>query len=233
MDTAQWLTGDHRVLAPDARGHGRSERHPTDVSRSAYIEDATFVIEELAKPPVILIGQSLGGQTALLLAARRPDLVGTLILADAGPGGPGSDDAAEQAADELGRSLARWPVPFPDRSAAVAYFGGPSLAAEAWADGLVQDARGFWPAFDVPVMIETLRQAAARSYWEEWKSIRCPTLVVRAENGVIDESEMEMIADRLPHAELVQLPGAKHDLHLDQPERWREVVLSFLRSSSK
>ena len=231
-DTARWLTDQYRVLAPDARGHGRSERHPTDVSRSEYIDDASFLIEELAQPPVILIGQSLGGQTALLLAAQRPELVDALVLADAGPDGTASTEAAGQAADELGRSLLRWPAPFSDRNAAIAYFGGPSLAAEAWADGLVQDARGLWPSFDVPVMVETLRQAVSRSYWEEWKSIQCPTLMVRAEDGFIDRDEMEMMADLLPQAVVVQLPGAKHDLHLDQPGRWREVVVRFLRSTS-
>ena len=56
--------------------------------------------------------------------------------------------------------------------------------------------------------------------------------MVRAENGVIDQHEMEMMAELLPQAEVVELPGAKHDLHLDQPERWREVVLGFLSSTS-
>jgi pimeloyl-ACP methyl ester carboxylesterase len=72
------------------------------------------------------------------------------------------------------------------------------LAAEAWADGLVRDGQGLWPSFDVPVMIETLRQAVSRSYWEEWKSIQCPTLLVRAQDGVIHRNEMEMMDDLLP-----------------------------------
>lgn len=231
-DTARWLTDKYRVIAPDARGHGRSERHPTDVSRSSYVEDASFLIEQLARPPVILVGQSLGGQTALLLAAQRPDLVESLVLADAGPGGAGSTEAALQAANDLGRSLLRWPVPFPDRDAAIAYFGGPSLAAEAWADGLVHEGQGLRPSFDVPLMVETLRQAVSRSYWDEWKSIRCPTLVVRAGRGDIDQNELDMMSDLLPQAEMVELPGAKHDLHLDQPEEWRQVVLRFLRTVS-
>jgi hypothetical protein len=159
------------------------------VSRSAYVADASFLIEQLAQPPVILVGQSLGGQTVLLLAAQRPDLVEALILADAGPGAAGSTEAAEQAANEQGRSLLRWPVPFPDRNAAIVYFGGPSLTAEAWADGLVPDDRGLRPSFDVPVMVETLRQAVSRSYWDEWKSIQCPTLVLRSGRSAGRESE--------------------------------------------
>ena len=125
----------------------------------------------------------------MLLAAQRPDLVEALILADAGPGAAGSTEAAEQAANELGRSLLRWPVPFPDRNAAIAYFGGPSLTAEAWADGLVPDDRGLRPSFDVPVLVETLRQAVSRSYWDEWKSIQCPTLVLRSGRPARRESE--------------------------------------------
>lgn len=200
------------------------------MSRSAFVDDASFLIEELTQGPVIVIGQSLGGQTALLLAAQRPDLVKALVLADAGPGGADSPEAAEQAADELGGSLLRWPVPFPDRDAAISYFGGPSLLAVAWAEGLVRDGPGLQPAFEVTVMVETLRQAVSRSYWDEWKSIQCPTLVVRAGNGVIDRDEFEMMSALLPQSEIVELPGAKHDLHLDQPEQWREVVLRFLGS---
>lgn len=38
QNTAAWLTGQYRVLAFDARSHGRSERDPADVSRSAIEE---------------------------------------------------------------------------------------------------------------------------------------------------------------------------------------------------
>lgn len=232
-NTSEWLTAGHRVLAPDARGHGRSDIHPRDVSRAAHVNDVVFLIEELTTPPVILIGQSLGGHTALLVAARRPDLIRVLVLADAGPAGAGSERAAQQAASELGEALTRWPVPFQSRNSAVSFFGGPSVAAEAWVDGLVEDDRGLSSAFEIPVMVETLRQAVARSYWDEWKSIRCPTLIVRAEHGVVDEGELEMMVDSLPHAEVVQLPGAGHDLHLHEPEQWQTAVMTFLGSQSE
>ncbi len=123
------------------------------------------------------------------------------------------------AAEDLGRSLARWPIPFPDRSAAITYSGGPSLASEAWTDGLVQDGHGLWPSFDVPVLIQTLRQAVSKSYREEWKSIRCPTLRVRAEHGVIDQKEMEMMADYLPSAKMVQ-PTNSMNPPLGCSSRW-------------
>ena len=67
--TAEWLSERHRVVAFDARGHGRSERFPRDVSYAAHVADAAYVIERLELSPCTAIGQSLGGLTALLLAA--------------------------------------------------------------------------------------------------------------------------------------------------------------------
>ncbi len=70
--TAEWLAGDHRVVALDGRGHGRSERRPDDVSIEAHAADAAYAVEQLELDRVIVVGQSLGGLTAIALAAARP-----------------------------------------------------------------------------------------------------------------------------------------------------------------
>jgi pimeloyl-ACP methyl ester carboxylesterase len=176
--------------------------------------------------PALLIGQSLGGHTALLVAAARPDLVRALVLADAGPA-QGSDTVAA----DLGEALRRWPVPFASRAAAVEFFGGPSLTAEAWADGLEHRDGGWWPRFDVEVMVRTLREAVSRDRWRDWERIRCPVLVARAGDGVIPAADARAMAGRLAQAQLVELPGAAHDLHLDRPVEWRQAVSRFLDSS--
>jgi pimeloyl-ACP methyl ester carboxylesterase len=41
-ETASWLVRSHRVLAPDARGHGRSDRNPADVFRAAHVADVSL-----------------------------------------------------------------------------------------------------------------------------------------------------------------------------------------------
>jgi pimeloyl-ACP methyl ester carboxylesterase len=123
VQTARSLTERWRIVALDARGHGRSERFPTDVSRAAHVVDAAFAIERLRLGPVVVVGQSLGGQTALLLASRRPDLVRGLVVAEASPAGGGDCDAAEVSSAEVGSSLRRWPAPFSSREAAIEFFG--------------------------------------------------------------------------------------------------------------
>jgi pimeloyl-ACP methyl ester carboxylesterase/predicted nucleic acid-binding protein len=222
-DTAAWLADRNRVVAPDARGHGSSERRPRDVSRRAHVDDVAYVIEQLDRGPVVLIGQSLGAHTAFLVAAARPDLVSALVVAEASPAA-GSADTVE----EVARTLARWPVPFPTRAEAVAFFGGPSVLADAWADGLDEHDGGLWPRFDVDVMAATLREAVTTSVWSEWERVRCPTLVVRAGEGTLSSDHAREMVDRLPTATLVEVPGARHDVHLDRPHEWRAALTEFL-----
>ena len=160
--TAHRLTARCRVVALDARGHGRSERTP---------------------------------------AGRVQDLM---------------------------RSLRRWPVPFSSREAAVDFFGGPSPSAEAWAGGLELRAGGWWPRFDAGVMARTLREATQRSYWVQWERISCPVLVVRAGRGQLSAADARAMAERGQRVEVVDLPAAGHDLHLDSPDEWLAAVGRFL-----
>ncbi|HLM97367.1 MAG TPA: alpha/beta hydrolase [Acidimicrobiales bacterium] len=224
--TAQWLTSRCHVVAFDARGHGRSERAPVDVSRAAHVADTVFVVEELGLAPVLLIGQSLGGLTALLVAARHPDLVRGLVVADASPEGEEGANVVR-----VGQALGNWPVPFPSRDAAVEFFGGPSLRAEAWADGLEDRGDGLWPCFDVEVMVRTLQDVVGHSYWAEWDRIRCTTLVARAGDGVLPDTDARSMIDRNPQARLIEFPHSGHDLHLDCPADWEVAVSQFLDSS--
>jgi pimeloyl-ACP methyl ester carboxylesterase len=229
-ETAGWLTEPCRVVALDARGHGRSERRPADVSPGAHVADAVFAVERLGLGPVVVVGQSLGGRTALLFAAQRPDMARGVVLADASPGGGDEADAMEVDLAELEKSLGRWPVPFASRDVSVAFFGGPSLNAEAWADGLEHRDGGWWPRFDIDVMVRTLREAVSRSCWEDWERIACPSLVVRAGDGSVTPGDAQAMAARGQNVRLVELAGAKHDLHLDRPAEWRQALIEFVNS---
>ncbi|HEX5557129.1 MAG TPA: alpha/beta fold hydrolase [Gaiellales bacterium] len=170
--TAAWLSPSHRVVAPDARGHGRSERRPGDVSRAAYVDDLAWWIELLGLAPAAVIGQSLGAHTAFLLAARRPELVRALVVAEATP------EADPDAPAIVEAWLRSWPVPFGSRADALTFFGDTTWG-RAWADGLERREDGMWPAFDVDVMTASLAETAVCSCWEEWRRVSCPALVVR------------------------------------------------------
>jgi pimeloyl-ACP methyl ester carboxylesterase len=117
------------------------------------------------------VGQSLGGLIAIELAAELPGLVRSLAVVEASPSPADDPDAA---AAEVAAALRRWPVPFASYEDAVAFFGGPSVAASAWASGLVERDGGWWPRFDIDEQARMLRAAVARSRWPEWERIVCP-----------------------------------------------------------
>lgn len=229
--TASWLTQRCRVVAVDGRGHGRSERVPEDVSPAAQVVDVSFAIERLQLSPVVVVGQSLGGLTALSLASERPELVRGLVVVDGSPAG--GSEGADLAAREIGRALQQWPVPFVSRAAAEDFFQrrfGSRLAAAAWAEGLDQRNGGWWPRFDIDVMVRTLHAAVVKPRWEAWERISCPTLLVRSGDDYVEAGVAREMLERQSRARLVEMPDSAHDVHLDRPDGWRETLSAFLDS---
>jgi pimeloyl-ACP methyl ester carboxylesterase len=219
-DTARELSVAHRVVALDQRGHGRSDRAPKDVSQNAFVGDAEFWLERLALAPATVVGQSLGGVTAFLLAARRPDLVSRLIVAEATP------DPEPNAIDGVVSWLAEWKRPFGSIDEAVGFFGDTTWG-RTWAAGLEVRDDGYWPSFDLDVMTRALRHTAHESYWNDWHSIRCPTLVVRGQGGVREDVVARMLRE-LPSARAITIADAEHDVHLEQPRQWSQALLAFI-----
>ena len=214
----------YRVLVPEQRGHGQSERRPSDVSRSAFVADIALWLTTVCFEPVNLVGQSLGAHTAFLLARRQSHLVRSLVVVEATPK---TDDTA---LPRLTRWLEQWPVPFATREAALAFFGGDTAYGRAWTDGLEHRADGLWPRFDTDIMHGALADCRRQGHWDEWTAVRCPTLVVRGERGM-DIDVARRMCDLVPSASLVSIPDAGHDAHLEQPQAWCKCLASFLETT--
>ncbi|MFM9445364.1 alpha/beta fold hydrolase [Streptomyces acidiscabies] len=216
------LAAGHRVIRYDAAGHGASTRTPPDMSRKAAAADAVALLTALRPGPVVLLGQSLGGLTALLAAATHPALARALILIEAGPAA-GTPDLP----DNIATWLDSWPVPFPSYQSAVTFFGH-----DSWADSLTwrPDGTGH-PRIDRRTMLAAVQEPATRDYWPEWTQLRCPTLVVRGAHGTMPESEpLEMRTRRPDTTHLVTVPDAGHDVHLDRPAELYGAISGFLSS---
>ncbi len=222
-NTASWLTTTHRVFALDQRGHGRSEKALGDFSRDAYVADVIRGVEWLAVGPAILLGQSMGGLNAFLVAARRPELVRALIVAEASPA---RNPRAPQGAQAW---LSSWPLPFPTLADAKVFFGGETLYAQTWLEVLEEHADGYWPQFDPTSMVRSMADVAERDYWQEWEQVRCPTLIVGGANSFVAQDDLREMATRNPFGHYRQIANAGHDLHLDQPEAWRAMVSEFVQ----
>ena len=81
------LLPDHRCVAVDLRGHGKSpiSDDPAAYRREALLADLDGVLADL-DPPVILVGHSLGGYLGMAYALTRPGALSGLVLVSTGPG---------------------------------------------------------------------------------------------------------------------------------------------------
>jgi pimeloyl-ACP methyl ester carboxylesterase len=223
--TAAWLSDTRHIYALDLRGHGLSETNPADVSPDALRDDVCFALEQIG-PPAVLLGHSLGGRIAIPAAAARPDLVESLIVAEAGP--DGSAEMAEQIAATVANSLRSWPVPFPDSASAEAFFAARGPDPAAWTCGLRREPDGLHPRFEVDVLERMLAGIAAESCWDAWSRISRPTLIVHGERGDLPQVELARMLAELPGARCAEAADAAHELHLEQPALWRAAVAGFL-----
>jgi pimeloyl-ACP methyl ester carboxylesterase len=171
----------------------------------------------------------MGGHTAMLVAAWYPQLVGRLVMLEAGVGGTEAGD--EDYPARLGRWFAGWPVPFADRAAAVAHLGGTPIARALAAD-LQEHPDGFRARFDADVMQRAIAGVADEARWQEWASVRAPTLLVRGERGTTAAAEHARMRDVRGDVRCGLVAGAGHDVHLDAPESWFGLLAEFLDGPS-
>lgn len=107
-NVADALAETHRVYIPDLRGHGASE-WPGEYSFASMRDDVYGFLDVLGLERVVLIGHSLGGTIALLVAEEYPERVARLVLEDSAPPVPGRPPIPARARPdgELGYA---WPM---------------------------------------------------------------------------------------------------------------------------
>ena len=203
---ARVLAGEVPVLAVDLPGFGRSDR-PQRALDVAELADALADWVAAARiPRPALVGNSMGCQIAVDLAARRPELLGRLILI-----GPTMDPYARTALRQATRLLldsARAP---------------PSLLAI-----LALDYAIFGPVR----FARTAGFALADPIEEKLPHVRAPTLVVRGERDrIVPQRWAQEAADLLPRGRLEVVPGEPHACHYSAPTRVARLVRSFLEET--
>jgi pimeloyl-ACP methyl ester carboxylesterase len=78
----EFLSKSHRVISMDLRGHGKSDAPHQDYTMAAFADDLAWLCTELALVKPTVVGHSMGGNVALELAARYPELLSSLVMID-------------------------------------------------------------------------------------------------------------------------------------------------------
>ena len=214
------LSQHRRVAAFDRRGHGRTADTPEAFHYESMVDETIAFIEHIGGP-VHIVGWSDGGIVGLLLALRRPELVGRLVaiganyhwnvlpdLTDEAP----SDDAGGSGAGDDG-------VPTDDPIAALMA----ASYAERSPDGpdhfAVVAAKGFH-LFGIEPELTV----------DDLARVSVPVLVMAGDDDLIPLSHTAAFFAALPEAQLAIVPGASHGLPMEHPQEVVGLIERFLGS---
>jgi pimeloyl-ACP methyl ester carboxylesterase len=213
--TISHLARELWVIAYDFRGNGHSSEPTGPVTMATFVDDTIALFDELGLDRAHVYGQSFGGMVAQELTLAHPDRVRTLILAATHCGGTHVVPAPRRAVPKGEPWRALYAPGFPDSH--------PAHVAE-----------------DLRIGGEQPRHpSGGRRQWEAMQSfdsydrlplMAAPTLVLHgAEDQLIAPANAQVLAARIPDAELVLLEGAGHLYHSERADAADAAVLDFVR----
>jgi pimeloyl-ACP methyl ester carboxylesterase len=236
------LALDRPLVAVDLPGHGHSdgpgERPQGQLSARGNAVDVAAVVRHLAPAARAVVGMSLGGLTAIALAAEAPDLVRKLVLVDVVPGIDGA--RAQHITD-----FVNGPPSFAslEELLEVTARFNPTRSLSSLRRGILHNAEqqqdGTWVwrwARHRPPAPSGRSEAAAGSdtlyagLWEAVSSITVPVMLARGmrPDSVLGDGDEEELRRRLPSARIVHVEGAGHSLQGDTPLELAALIENFV-----
>ncbi len=221
------LRNRYRCIAFEPRGQGRSE-----ITRGGYeldnlAADAIGLIEALGAAPCHLVGHSIGGSIAFRIAARRPDLVRSLVL---------FNSAVDE--DPLWIRVKYWLMSFAVQALGMRLAAKEMMKAQFSPTFRRDPTRGaereeIWRLFRAQnkhslahAVRGWIRSPAAEP---ELPKVAAPTLVIAgAEDPTVRNSSSKQVADRVQHGRFILLPGCGHSIPVESPEKANEILRDFL-----
>ena len=235
----QRLATRYRVIAYDARGHGRSGRAER-YDFHLLVEDALRVVRDVVRGPAMLIGHSLGALTALVAATRAPELVRALVLEEPplglfgapwdGPFFTGLRASLERVGQDAAfrRAVARLPL----------------LAPGPRGERTIGDVRGFYdvermvlyygvvdPAF-VQARIAAADEIGHGVVQSALPLVHQPSLLLVGdprEGAMTTEQDIARLTAAISDCKVVRFPRVGHRIHGLRPEPFIEALEPFLR----
>jgi pimeloyl-ACP methyl ester carboxylesterase len=240
LRAAKALENNYDVIMPDARGHGRSDGIDGGISYELLAEDLAAFIQTLELEKPALLGHSMGGVTATLVAANHSDWVRCLILEDA-VWDHRAGDRMQQLANSEGymawfRNYLAYLEGLKTQTheerlvAALSQLppGGAALPEDEYVASVEAQAQLDMGLVRIgPALWGKMRLETPMS--DYLKRVTCPVLLLTAGRGNTNPQLVAEIIASLPHVQNIRFEEAGHLIHLDQFEQYTGVVETYLK----
>lgn len=222
---ARELEKDYDVIMPDARGHGKSGAPERGYRYDDLADDVAGLIDALGLANPVLLGHSMGGMIAAVVALRNPKRLRGLVLADPTFLTPQRQrEVYESDVLDQHRRILNQP-----RDALFAEMRIRHSRRSREIIELIAEAR-----FQTSLRAFEVLTPPNPDYAQLIKALEVPSLLVVGSNGAVVSPEMAAeLAGLNQHLKVVQIPEAGHGIPHDQPERFSAVVKTFLHFENK
>lgn len=222
-----------RAIAPDRRGHGRSDDPGRGYDYDTLADDLADLLDHLDLREVTLVGHSMGGgEIVRYLTRYGADRVSRIVLVaaalpllGAAPDNPGGvpAEAAEQMRESWRADFGVW---LADNAAAYLGTGLPGCAVSPI---LGDRALNTILSGSLQAIIECNRSVVATDFRAELPKITVPTLILHGDHDASIPLELgRRQAELIPGAELVVYENAPHAVYLTYPQRLTADLLAFI-----
>jgi len=192
----------HRVVAYDRRGHGRTGDTAAPFHYDDMVAEAIDVLRRVVGHPAHLVGWSDGGIVALLVALRRPELVGKIVTIGANYHYDGVHDVPEEP----------WPELFAEM-------------ADSYGERSPDGPEHF------PVVVDKWLPMTASEPTltvDELSTITVPALVLSGDDDLVRLEHTCALYAALGDSRLGIVPGTSHGLPMERPAEVARLILEFL-----
>ncbi len=218
---SEFSTG-YRVITLDLRGHGQSDKPAGPYSLPLFAADLAGLLEALGAAPAHIVGISLGGGVGLQFALNYPARVKTLTVINSGPSLGGTPEQAQQEIDRRVGIVQQLGMRAMGQALSPALFPKPEHAA------LRETFVERWAQNDPAAYIAATRSMLGWSVVERLGELRCPVLVISADQDYSPVAAKEVYVRLIPDARLEVIADAHHATPLERPEAFNAVLAEFL-----
>lgn len=211
-----------QTITVDVRGHGRSGKPPGPYSVGQFAADIASLIEFLGVAPLHLVGISMGGMIAFQLAVDSPALLRSLVIVNSGP---------EMILPGFKGRLQLWQRLLIVRLLGMRKMGevlGPRLFPKPEQENLRVMFVQRWAENDSRAYSAAMKALVGWSVAGQIKDIRCPTLVLAADQDYTPVAAKEAYVRQIPGAKLVVIEDSRHALPAERPEAFNQALQAFL-----
>ncbi|MFQ5737712.1 MAG: alpha/beta fold hydrolase [Acidobacteriota bacterium] len=227
----QPLARRQRVIAIDLPGFGASDKPNREYTGEFFVDSLHGLLQELGVQRATLVGNSFGGQIALLYALRYPGEVERLILVDSGGFRPFTEEEKALTRQRFGEAAIAALTPEINEMLFAPLFTAPTEIRQRYLQKQnAKLARADYLAY-AHAVASSIQLSVSTFLLDRLPEIECPTLLLWGEKDQAVPLELARQAlEKLPRARLTVVPGCGHVLQLDCPEDFLQAVEGFLES---